>query len=304
MISIVIPVRNGGEDLRRCLEGIRRQDIAEEVEVVVIDSRSTDGSAGLAARHGARVYVIDPSEFNHGATRNLGARLGRGDTLVFTSQDAHAESAEWLARLTAPFAQDGAIAGVYGRQLAHEGATPPEQFFLDFLYGPLSRVQRAASPHELSMETTLFSNANSAMRRSAWERWPFVEDIIMSEDQDWSVRALLAGSTIRYEARAAVRHSHRYTVGSAFRRFFDSGVSAEHAYLAGARPASRVLRRAAARYAREEVQWLWRAGHRAWLPYAGVYELAKFVGLQLGAHHRHLPLWLKRRLSALPSYWS
>ena len=57
----------------------------------------------------------------------------------------------------------------------------------------------------------------------------------MSEDQEWSARALLDGWSILYEPRAAVRHSHVYTVRSAFRRFFDSGVSAERTYLAGAR---------------------------------------------------------------------
>ena len=153
------------------------------------------------------------------------------------------------------------------------------------------------------METTLFSNANSAIRRSVLERFPFAEDIIMSEDQEWSQRVLLAGHALVYEPRAAVRHSHPYTVRQAFRRFFDSGVSAERAYLAGARPSEDVLRRQALRYAREEVAWLVRTGQARWLPYAAVYELAKFAGLQLGARHRRLPRGVKRLLSAVPAYW-
>jgi rhamnosyltransferase len=128
--------------------------------------------------------------------------------------------------------------------------------------------------------------------------------MIMSEDQEWAVRVLLAGHTLRYEPRAVVRHSHPYTIRSAFRRFFDSGVSAERAYLAGARPSARVLRSRAWRYAREEVRWLWREGELQSLPYTAVYELAKYAGLTLGAHHRHLPVRLKRRLSAMPEYWN
>ena len=154
------------------------------------------------------------------------------------------------------------------------------------------------------MDTTLFSNANSAIRRSVFEELPFVDDIIMSEDQEWSQRALLAGYTLVYEPRAAVRHSHPYTVPQAFRRFFDSGVSAERAYLAGAEPSQAVLRRRAADYARREVGWLLRNGHARWLPFAAVYELAKFAGLQLGTRHRSLPRALKVRFSAVPSYWS
>ena len=65
----------------------------------------------------------------------------------------------------------------------------------------------------------------------------------MSEDQEWSRRVLRAGYSLAYEPRAVVRHSHAYTIATAFRRFFDSGVSAEHAYVEG--DASRAaLRRA------------------------------------------------------------
>jgi len=304
VISVVIPVRNGGEDLRRCLDGIAAQRLDEPHEVVVVDSSSTDGSAELAREKGARLHVIPAEEFNHGATRNLGAELAGGEVLVFTSQDAYPEHERWLAELVAPLRENGDVAGSYGRQLPHEDATPPERYFLDFLYGPHPREQRAAGEEELSMETTLFSNVNAAMRRTAWERFPFAENIIMSEDQEWARRALLAGHALRYVPGAAVRHSHPYTIGSAFRRFFDSGASADRAYLAGARPSARVLRRAAVRYARGELAWLWRTGRRRWIPYTAVYELAKFAGLQLGVRHPSIPRPVIRRLSALPEYWS
>jgi rhamnosyltransferase len=149
----------------------------------------------------------------------------------------------------------------------------------------------------------MFSNVNAAIRRRAWEAEPFAADMIMSEDQDWSRRALEAGSSIVYEPRAVVRHSHPYTVRAAFRRFFDSGVSSERAYLAGERAASRTLRRTAARYLAAELRWLVTTRRARWIPYALLYEAAKLAGLVLGSHHRRLPLALKRRLSAMPSYW-
>jgi rhamnosyltransferase len=153
------------------------------------------------------------------------------------------------------------------------------------------------------METTLFSNVNAAMPRAAWARLRFADDIIMSEDQEWSRRALLAGYALIYEPRAVVRHSHPYSIGTAFRRFFDSGVSAERAYLAGSRPSARVLRRAAVKYAVGEIRWLARTRRWGWLPYTVVYELAKFLGLRLGSSHRRLPVWAKRRCTATPTYW-
>jgi rhamnosyltransferase len=281
VISVVIPVKDGGADLARCLDALAAQAVDDEVEVVVVDSGSKDGSADLARVRGALVHEIPPAEFNHGGTRNLGASLASGDVLVFTSQDAYPTEVTWLARLTAPLAEPG-VGGAYGRQIGHHDASPPERYFLDFLYGPSSRVQRAASARELSMETTLFSNVCSSMRREVFERFRFADDIIMSEDQEWSQRVLLAGYELRYVADAVVRHSHPYTVRQAFRRFFDSGVSAERAYMAGGA----------------------QTGQRRWLPYVAVYEGAKFAGLQLGTRWRRLPRSLVLRMTAVPSYWS
>lgn len=303
MISVVIPVRNGGADLARCLDGIAGQEVDDDVEIVVVDSCSADGSADLARDRGARVEVIGPREFRHGSARNLGAELARGDTLVFTSQDAYPVDDAWLATMCRALEEDATVAAVYGRQLPHDEATPPERYFLDFVYGPMARTQSVEDGVALSMETTLFSNVNSAIRRAVWERFRFADDIIMSEDQEWAARVLLAGFSVRYEPCAAVRHSHVYTVGAAFRRFFDSGVSAERTYLAGGRPSSRLLRRAAWRYGVGEIDWLWRSGQRRWIPYAAVYETSKFVGLQLGNRHRRLPRRLKARLSAYPQYF-
>ena len=304
VISVIIPVRNGGADLRRCLAAIAEQTVDDEFEIIVIDSGSTDGSAQLSRSFGARVIGIEAAGFTHGGSRNVGGQAAQGELLVFTSQDAYAEDEFWLERLRTPFAIDHALGGVYGRQLPHHGSTPPEEYFLGFLYGTEQRLQRVRSDDQLSMRTTLFSNVNSAIPRHIWEEFPFVEDIIMSEDQEWCVRVLLAGKSVYYEPTAAVRHSHQYTLKSAMQRFFDSGVSADRTYLAGARPSSRILRREAWSYATGEVAWLWRTHRRHWIPYAAAYESAKFVGLQLGARHRYLPRSLKRRLSAHDTYWS
>ena len=302
MISVVIPVKDGGADLVRCLSEISRQQVDDEVEVVVVDSGSRDGSVARVRSFGARVHEIPAEEFHHGRTRNIGADLARGDTLVFTSQDAYAADDSWLARLTSPLATDRPLAGTYGRQLPHHDATPPERYFLDFLYGPTARVQRLEPGEELTFETTLFSNVNSAMPRARWEEFPFADDIVMSEDQEWSRRILREGFDIAYVPAAAVHHSHAYSVLSAMRRFFDSGVSAERSYVDGAESGA-ALRKAGIRYAQGELAWLWTTGQRRWIPYTAVYELAKFTGLQLGRRHRLLPMALKSRMSALPGHW-
>jgi rhamnosyltransferase len=304
VISIVIPTKDGGEKFNHLLAAIRSQKLEEEIEIIVVDSESSDGTEACAIRHGARLRRIPAASFTHGGARNLGASIARGDVLVFTSQDTLPENDRWLATLVAPLRTDPSTAAVYGRQRPFESASPPERYFLDFLYGPTPRVQRALNSGDLSMETTLFSNANSAIRSAIWKQVPFSEDILMAEDQEWAVRVLRAGHAIRYEPAASVLHSHAYTIRSAFRRFFDSGATADRTYLAGAARASRALRRNALRYARGELAWLWKSGRKGWIPYAIVYELSKYAGLALGKRHRQLPRRLKTFLSAAPAYWS
>jgi rhamnosyltransferase len=304
LISVLIPVRNGGDELVRCLERIAAQVIDEEFEVLIIDSGSTDGTPERARAHGARVHEIPAAEFHHGRTRNLGAQLARGEIIVWTTHDAYPDSDKWLDLLTKPLRdREPDLAGVYGRQIAHHEASPPEVYFLDFLYGPNARLQRAASVDELTMETTLFSNANSAMPRALLLAEPFAEDVLIAEDQDWSRRMLLAGRTIRYEPRAAVRHSHPYTMFTAFRRFFESGVAGSRTFLAGGASAQKALRRNGVAYARGELRWMVRSGNARWIPYACAYEGLKFAGIQLGHRQERLPLWLKRRWTRYPQWF-
>jgi rhamnosyltransferase len=303
MISVIVPVRDGGEKLGRCLDAIARQRVPEPVEVVVVDSGSSDGSRERARSAGARVFTVAPDEFRHGATRNLAAESARGDLLVFTSQDALALSDDWLERLATSLRADEGLAGTYGRQVPHRDASAPERFFLEYVYGPHPRVQRVHDAAELSLHVTLFSNVNSAIPRTVWQSFPFADDVAFGEDQDWARRVLVAGYGIRYEPEAVVRHSHSYTLTGAFKRFFDTGVLGERAFLAGGSTSAAVLRREALRYARAEVRWLISTGQHRSIPYATAYELAKFLGLQAGAHHRLLPLWVKRQFSLFPGYW-
>jgi rhamnosyltransferase len=304
VISVIIPTWNGAADLEACLPAIAAQDIDEEVEILVTDSSSTDATVDVARRHGADVTVIRKEDFDHAGTRNATADRARGDVLVFISQDAIPASRSWLAQLVAPLRAGDRTAGVYGRQAPKPGCIPPEAWFLGFLYGTEARRQRAATEAELTMDTTLFSNANSAVRRDVWEEHRFPERMLMSEDQHWARRVLLAGWEIAYEPGAAVLHSHTYTLASAFRRFFDSGATAADTYMAGGEAADSALRSSAVAYARGEIAYLRRTHNLRWLPYTLAYEAAKLAGLQLGRRHRRLPRSVVRRCSAFPTHWA
>ena len=106
MISIVIPTRNGMATLPALLDAVDRQRVDASVEMIAVDSGSTDGTPGLLAARKVRVTHIQPEAFNHGTTRNQGVREARGDLVVLMVQDAVPASDTWLDALIA-LSEDG-----------------------------------------------------------------------------------------------------------------------------------------------------------------------------------------------------
>ena len=83
-VSVVVPVKDGARYMRELLDALFAQAAdASSLEVLVIDSGSADGSVEIARAAGATVLEIDPADFGHGRTRNLGA-----ESTISTSSDS------------------------------------------------------------------------------------------------------------------------------------------------------------------------------------------------------------------------
>jgi rhamnosyltransferase len=215
VISVAIPVLNGGELLDEALSAVRAQRIAgEEMELVVVDSGSEDGSLSVAQRHGAQVISIPPSEFSHGGTRNLLMERTRGSHVAFLTQDATPASPDWLAALLRGFSRAGQVGLAYGRYRARPDAPHwVRREFAEF-FGSTPSVVRGA------VGMPFFTDANGCVLRSAWEAVPY-RDVSYAEDQMLARDMLAAGWAIAYEPAAAVVHSHAYPPGEQFGRLFD-----------------------------------------------------------------------------------
>lgn len=296
--SIVILTKNAGGDFQNTMGAVFAQKYPGEFGVIIVDSGSTDNTLAIARNYPTKIHQIKSEDFGHGKTRNLAASLVSGDHLVFLTQDAVPATDRWLSNLIRNF-KDSKVAGVYGRQIPKKGTRPMGSFFLNTRY-PLSKVVKSAGQGKVDMNTIFFSNANSAIGREIWEKYPFDDNLIMSEDQEWAKKVLLAGYKIVYDPETAVYHSHNYSLKTVFRRYFDSGVSLNQ--FAGKEYGSFTSEGLA--YTRDEMKFLITNGYIKWLPYAVLYDLAKFLGVSLGKKEKYLPLGLKRRLSLHSYYWS
>ena len=295
-VSIVILTKDAGSDFQDTLEAVYAQKYPGGFDVVIVDSGSTDNTLEIARIHPVKVHQIKPEDFGHGKTRNFAAGLTSGDYIAFLTQDAVPAGDEWLSNLIRNFT-DSEVAGVYGRQVARKVTKPMESFFLNVRY-PQCKMTKSAEQGEVDMNAIFFSDANSAIRREVWEKYPFDDSLIMSEDQEWAKRVLLVGCKIIYDPEATVYHSHNYSLKTVFQRYFDSGVSLNQ--FAGneyGRFASKGIT-----YAKSEMKFLIANGYIKWLPYAVLYDLAKFFGMSLGRKEKYLPVAVKKRLSPHSNY--
>jgi len=87
-ISVIIPTKNAGDEFEINLSMIRNQKINGTIEIVIVDSGSTDNTIAIAQSFGCHIINIKPEEFSHSYARNLGVGSASGKYLFITVQDA------------------------------------------------------------------------------------------------------------------------------------------------------------------------------------------------------------------------
>ena len=233
LVSVVIPTLNAGNGFLQLLEAIKAQQVPGDVETLVIDSHSQDGTMTLAQKAGAKVMSVPRRLFNHGRTRNQGIKASTGEFVALTVQDALPTDETWLARLLIPLLEQSEAAGSYGLQLA-----PPTSGLLARTRSTLWREgndlpavksleafeQLWQMPPEKRLELIRFDNVTSCLRRSVWEQQPFPERNY-GEDMAWAKSVLLKGHQVAYTPTAQVWHCHERGAVYELRRAYLDGYS-------------------------------------------------------------------------------
>ncbi len=207
-VSVVIRAFNEEEHIGRLLFGITQQTL-EDVEIILVDSGSTDKTLEIAEKYPVKDLHIQPDEFTFGRSLNRGIAAATGEIVVITSAHCYPVYPDWLDKLCKPF-QNENVALVYGRQIGGESNFYSEhQFFRK--YFPENSISEQAHPYS--------HNANAAIRRTLWEEHPYNELLTGLEDLAWSSWALDEGYGIDYVAEAVVVHQHDETMRQVLNRY-------------------------------------------------------------------------------------
>lgn len=301
-MGLLIPTLNAGPAWSDFIDALARQEL-QPIEVLVMDSGSTDTTVNSALKAKFTILKVAPSEFNHGGTRNEGMMhfLGRIDYLVCMTQDAILTNSESLQELLKSF-HDLTVGAAFGRQLPHVDATPLAVHARLFNYPNASRALSIADKARLGLKTCFISNSFAAYRvEDLMAVGGFPADVILGEDMSVAARLLMAGKRVAYVADACAYHSHNYTLLQDFRRYFDTGVfHARNPWLlqtfgsAGGE---------GLRFVRSELSYLLKHAP-GFIPSAMMRTLAKWLGYKLGKAEAVLPLAFKRWCSMHSGYWN
>ena len=220
-VSVVIPARDEAANLGRTLAALFAQAPAGvELEVIVADDGSTDGTAAVARAAGARVLRLDSPDGSPGAARNHGAAACTGDPIVFL--DADCEPAPgWLGAI---LAAHGAGEQVVGGSLDIPAGMPATARCDHYCGSYHVHPDRAAGwvpnhpPANLSVRRRAFLGSSGFA-----ERHPVADG---HEELRWQAELARAGVRIRFEPRARVFHHNRAGMGNLLRRSYRWGYSA------------------------------------------------------------------------------
>lgn len=217
-LSVIIPVHNGGEDLRDCLKALTTCERLPD-EIIVVDDGSTDSSEDVASESGGLVLRQEKLRLGPAKARNRGAARAHGDILVFIDADVvvHQDTLRVIEHYFAAHPEIAALFGSYDDKPAHRSMVS--------LY---KNLQHHFVHHHSKQDASSFWTGAGAIRRDVFLKLggfnesysrPSIEDI------ELGLRLKAAGYRVWLCADVQVKHLKRWNLLSLVRSdIFDRAV--------------------------------------------------------------------------------
>ncbi|MBB2145907.1 glycosyltransferase [Pedobacter sp. LMG 31464] len=218
--SLIIRSFNEEKHIGRLLQGIAKQTLFPFVEVILVDSGSTDETVAIAESHGAIIVHIKPEDFSFGKAINVGCAVANGEFLLFASAHVYPLYTDWLQKMLSPFEQPK-VALVYGRQVGNELTKYSEHQLFKKWFPAVSNYEQVIP---------FCNNANAVIRKELWLQQPYDVQLTGLEDLDWATKIQTKGYVIAYEAYAPIVHVHEETPSRIKNRYRREAIALKNIY--------------------------------------------------------------------------
>jgi GT2 family glycosyltransferase len=206
LVSVVIAARNAEATLGACLASVARLDYPR-VELLVADDGSSDDTAGVARRAGAR--VVEAAGVGPAAARNLAVAASSGQVIAFTDADCEVPP-DWLSVLVDAIDRPGVASAGGGQvQVFGSGGDPRADAAIEAFFRLASFFFEYPRDGGPPRAVAHIASCNSAYRRDAFlEVGGFTPGLFPGEDVDLDYRLRQRGYRAWFVPSVRVRH-HR-----------------------------------------------------------------------------------------------
>ena len=208
-VTAVIRSKNEAESIAETLQSVMRQNMP--VEILVIDSGSTDGTLDVARSMGVKIIGIPADTFSYGGSINVGVSAASGDLVLILSAHCSLPGPTWLEDAVRHF-KDPRVVGVNGISgPSFRESNISMRSIVDCLR--LDESDRVLEQREPISGFVGFSNHASLVRRDAAMAHPFEEHLSACEDKEWANRVVQQGFVVLYDPTLLVSGLHRRQQG-------------------------------------------------------------------------------------------
>lgn len=300
-IDVIIPTYKPGKEFEKLIGRLQKQEYPIH-KIIIINTR-TDIFPEELDRSNYKIEIthIEPDQFDHGGTRNMGAGMSDADIVVYMTQDAIPVDEKLIGTFAKIFEENPDIGIAYGRQLPREECNIIERYTRRFNYPEKSFIKTKEDLPKLGIKTFFCSDVCAAYRRNyLLSAGGFENPTIFNEDMIFAGKRIYAGDKVAYVAEAKVIHSHNYTGRQQFHRNFDLAVSqAQHPEVFEGVPSEGE----GIRMVKATAKYLVRNGY-PWKVFMLVYQSGcKYIGYFLGKRYEKLPMWLILKCTSSRKYW-
>ncbi|NTV13323.1 MAG: glycosyltransferase [Desulfobulbaceae bacterium] len=225
-ISIVIPTLNAGPEFPWLLRKLQAQRGLRKLDIVIVDSGSSDSTVAIARAAGCQVIEIPAADFSHSYARNTGAAAAGSDYLLFMVQDAYPIGDYWaysLLRYLLDHAEDKLVAvscAEYSRSdsdMMYDSMINTHYRFLGCLNH--DRMGELRGDDHLALRACgQLSDVSCLIARETFARYRYRGDY--AEDLDLGIRLIKDKYRVAMLASVKVVHSHNRPAAYYLKRSF------------------------------------------------------------------------------------